>query len=167
MNKTLSALLCQSLFLCLYLSNTYYSNAQGVLDIISQDDLCVSSVLIGTEKSKLLSRYGKPDSVVINVNEFEGTEFEEFIYYESSFYFQDDIFISFNLRDDNFQFDYGQIKVGNSIEEIEQVFPNSYNRKEIEETKTTIRVRIGETDSYLLFICSNGKIKRIMTWDDQ
>jgi hypothetical protein len=168
MNKILLALLCLSLFLCLNLSSTYCSTIGQVnlLDTISPKDVCISRVLIGSKKNNLLSSFGTPDSVISHIDEFEGTEFQEYIYLRSSFYIDNNVFYGFDIRDSIFQFDYGKIKVGDEIEVLEKEFPKSYSNRERGETETTIRVKINKTDSYILFFYNKQTITRIMLWND-
>lgn len=161
------ALLYLTLSLCLNLSSISDSIGQVQLfHTISPRDVCISGVLMGSRKNELLDIFGKPDSVVSHINEFEGTAFQEYIYGNSSFYLVDNKFTSFDLKDSAFQFDYGKIKVGHRIEEIEKHFPTSYRNREVTKSETTIRVRIAETDSYILFVCTDQIITRIMSWDD-
>lgn len=167
MSKTLLTLLYLALSLCLNLSNIYDSIGQvELLDTISQRDVCVSGVLIGSKKNELLNNFGNPDSVISHTDEFEGTAFQEYIYLKSSFYIVSNNFTSFDMRDNAFQFDYGKIKVGDQIEVIEKIFHKSYSKREVGKFETTIRVKIGKSDSYVLFICCNQIITRIMSWDD-
>lgn len=167
MSKTLTTVLYLTLSLCLNFSNICDSTGQvQLLDTISPRDLCVSGVLIGSAKNDLLNEFGKPDSVISHTDEFEGTVFQEYIYLRSSFYMVNNNFRAFDLRDSVFQLDYGEIAVGDPVEVIEKKFPKSYNEREVGKSETTIRVRIGKSDSYVLFTCCNERITRIMSWDD-
>jgi hypothetical protein len=159
-------LLVQILFLYLNFSNYNSIGQVELLDTISPKDLCISDVLIGANTKVLLNTFGKPDSIISHIDEFEGTEFQEYVYMKSSFYISGNNFTSFDVRDSIFQFDYGKIKVGDSIEKTKNIFPKSYDNREIGESEITIRVKIDDTDSYVLFICDNQVIKRIMSWDD-
>lgn len=143
------------------------SSAQTqLLDAISSKDICISGVLIEADKSVLLKNFGKPDSIISRINEFEGTEFRQFVYLNSTFSISGNRFANFNLRDRAFQFDYGEIRVGDPEEKIRNIFPQSYSKREIRGSKVTIRVKVTDIDSYILFTSENGVVIRIHSWDD-
>lgn len=160
------ALLYLSLFLCLNLRDSHYSFGQVELDVLPPEKLGISGLSVGTEKNTFLSRLGQPDSITSHIDEFEGTEFYEYAYINSSFYISNGIFTSFDIRDNSFQFDYGKIEVGDRAESLEPIFPNSYANRERSTTKSTVRVKVGETEAYVLFICCDSIITRIMIWED-
>lgn len=147
--------------------SNYNSSAQTQLfDTISLRDICISGVSIGANKKVLLDTFGKPDSIIFRVNEFEGTEFQQFMYLNSSFSISGDCFTSFDLRDSRFQFDYGDIKIGDPGIKIKSIFPRSYANRELGSFDATIRVRMANLDSYVLFVIDNDVITRIQSWDD-
>lgn len=98
------------------------SNELGILDTISRKDLSVSGVWIGLKKSVLLTSFGKPDSIVSHINEFEGTSGYQYYYKSSSFHIENDKFSSFDLKDDSFYLDFEKTRVGESIDKIKHLF---------------------------------------------
>lgn len=85
MNKILLARHYPSLLILFLLLSNYFASGQLLLDTISQKDLCFSSVLVGSTSSILLASFGKPDSIVSHINEFEDTEGSKYFYKKSSF----------------------------------------------------------------------------------
>ncbi|MCG8321565.1 MAG: hypothetical protein MI921_18825 [Cytophagales bacterium] len=166
MSKILWALLYLCLFLCLNLRGSHYSFGQVEPDVLSPEKLGISGLSIDTEKNTFLSMLGQPDSIISHIDEFEGTTFYEYVYLNSSFYISNGVFTSFDIRDNSFQFDYGEIEVGDRAENLEPIFPKSYANRERSTTKSTVRVKIGETEAYILFICCHSIITRIMIWED-
>lgn len=149
-----------------FLSWTGTSAQAPPLSAVDYKKLSVNGVRLGSEKEVLLEEYGQPDTVLRAANEFEGTDYDIFVYGKSHFFISADKFNGFSIRDADFALDEFNICVGDDRQKLKMLFPVSFDRGFENENSTAVKVRIGATDSYVLFHCFGEKITEISTWDD-
>lgn len=135
-------------------------------DVMHYKSLSVCGVFLGAKKEILLKMFGKPDAIRTKTNEFDGTNYSEYVYGNSVFFVSRNVFEGFQLRDDIFQLDKVNLKVGDSIDKLRQTFPVSFKNRYEEMNETVVKVRIDATDSYILFHYGKNGIDDISTWDD-
>lgn len=120
-----------SIFLILFL--TFNANAQkkviiSEVDIINQKDFTINGYLLISDKKLDVSKvFGKPDNVKDLYLEMSEIMAKDYI-------FKDGIEITlannklkyFNITSDKYGFSVYDIKVGDSIDGLKSIFPNSY-----------------------------------------
>lgn len=126
----------------------------------------ISGVNFGENQQEVIKKFGKPDSIFTKVNEFEGDNYLKFFYGTSGFNFENEKFSGFCISNDSFSFEPGKIKTGDKTEKLQEQFPRSFSNPYEGEGGTKVKVRIDETDSYVIFTCYNGIITKFETWDD-
>lgn len=102
------------LILCLLLSDVIGSMAQAnECDSIEYEKVIVSGIRLRDHVGRMTSRLGKPDTIIVKVNAFEGTEYHDYVYDSSRFSVVDEKITGFHLHDASFIFDYSHpTKVG-------------------------------------------------------
>lgn len=135
-------------------------------DVVHYKSLSVCGVFLGANKENLVKIFGKPDTIRRKTNEFDESNYSEYVYGNSVFFISGNVFEGFRLRDDIFQLDKVNFKVGDTIEKLRQTFPISFKNRYKEMNETVVKVRIDATDSYILFRYVRDEINDISTWDD-
>ena len=92
-------------------------------DIMHYKSVIVCGVFLGARKETLMKMFGKPDAIRPKANEFEGTEYYEYVYGNSLFFVSVDVFDGFRLRDEVFSVDGMNLRVGDTIDKLRQAFP--------------------------------------------
>lgn len=136
------------------------------MDVIAYSEVCVQNVEIGAEESKLTSLLGVPEKITSKSNEFEGYHYDVYHYSNNTFNIEDGRLNGFSLNDNSFRFDYGNLYIGSSDNLIKSLFPLSFENRYEDNSSIIVKVRIADSDSYVLFTLNNGVITNIRTWDD-
>lgn len=137
-------------------------------DSIAYEKVTVSGIRMGDSAVRMTSRFGKPDTIMVEVNEFEGTEYFVYVYGNSRFFIADNKVTGFHLIDASYTFEGSKpIKVGDPDTLVRTLFRNSSNSHfPGEDNEVIVKVRIGSSDSFILFASKAGRIIEIKTWDD-
>ena len=157
----------KSLIFLILLNNSLVFGQDVRLSSIALEEVCVNNVKLGESKTLSLNELGSPDSTSTGINEFERTFYENYHYGNSIVIFENEIFVGFDLSDQKLDFDKGRIEVGSKIDVLRKNFKISYESRYSNESNEIIKIQIGDSDSYLLFVTKNNIVVRIMTWDDQ
>lgn len=121
----------KKIILLIILITTFIScNAQSN-DAVLINQVTISSFSFQQTTTSILSVLGNPDSISTYNNEVDNETWLDYKYSGNSFYFFNNLEVSFDLKTNLFYFYNPSIKVGNNIEEINNFFPNSYEKKEI------------------------------------
>ena len=150
-------------FLC---STGQAAGQQRPVEYVPVSNLVVSGVALGDGVQILRSKIGDPDSIVVMENEFEATEYFAYCYGASRFTVENHKVEGFHLKDPVFRLNSLGVAVGDSILVLVERFPLAVQHQTIRNGNAIIRVRIGTSDSYLLFICRKQRITEIRIWND-
>jgi hypothetical protein len=100
-------------------------------DVISFDEITINTFSLQQTERSLVSLLGNPDAIEKYYNEIQDENWQDYKYSGNSFYFFSNQLIDFELKSNAFYFYNPIIKVGNSINGITNLFPNSYLNREI------------------------------------
>ncbi len=136
-------------------------------DSIKLEAISVSSVKLRSNVSNLLSKLGKPDTIVRQKNDFDDSEFFDYVYGKSNFYVSQGLISGFDIYDTNYIFDYKSIRIGDEESILKDLFPNSYSRKFTNGNENIIKVKIvGLSDDYILFKVKEDHIIGYLLWEN-
>ena len=127
---------------------------------INANELTINGlVIIGKNKSMLISNFGQPLEIEKEYNEMD--EVDMFIYKYKGIVFtvEENLIDSFSIIGSEYSFTKHDIKIGDNIEKLKYIFPLSFKKKR----KSHIYLDIEKYDKYLSFTNENEtkKIKRI------
>ena len=125
----------------------------------------VNDVSLGDSVSILIKKVGEPDSSKFQMNEFSNNPFKVLFYDNAKFYAENNIFTGFDIKNPTYKISSLNISVGDNVSKLENIFPDSYKKYKTN-NDNFVRVRINQTDSYLLFEILNDKIIRYHIWTD-
>jgi hypothetical protein len=120
-------------------------------DTIEANRLSINGLKIGDSKEKLLKILGKSPKIREVNNEFQNSKFVNFVYENSNFSFEDNEFVAFEIKDSSFILDTLSIQIGQSIDSIKTIFPNSYRNYEDIDGIININVFVKDLDQHLVF----------------
>ena len=141
--------------------------AQSEIDNIPVKQVSISGVSIGSDVTSILKKFGKPDSITLSFNEMHDIWEKRYEYENSFFIASDNHFKGFKILDSTFYFDFGKIKITDDEKKLKQLFPNSYKNRYLNSSNNElVKVRIGNSDDYCIFILQEKKIIEIHTWED-
>lgn len=137
-------------------------------DSIDREKVIVSGIRLEDSPGTMMMRIGKPDTIIAKVNEFEGTEYRDYVYGKARFSVADNKVTGFQLNGGSYRIGSTHpISVGDSTAALRQLFPQSFSSQFAgEDDSVIVKVRIANSDSYILFVSENGRITEIKTWDD-
>lgn len=101
-------------------------------DLISVHDLKINeSITLGDTKTEVTDLIGNPDNTKLEHWEIRDLMVNEYKYENSSFSFLNDKLESFYIKDPHFVLKYNEttFKVGDSINDLNSVFPTSFNNR--------------------------------------
>ena len=101
-------------------------------DSLTYDDLNINGVLLHQTTNSMIEKMGNPDNISNYENEMDNETWKDYRYKGNSFYYYENKWVGFELRNEQFYFFKPEIKVGNNIDMVQSFFPNSYMNKEIE-----------------------------------
>ncbi|GAA4280283.1 hypothetical protein [Gaetbulibacter aestuarii] len=113
---------------------------------INSSDLTVNDVqILFQDVSKLSSNFGQPQRVLNDYSEMDEKSSLIYEYSGAEFYVMDNKIVSYKLNDKQFSFSRFQIKVGDKIDDIRNLFPDSYHKK----NEGSIVIQILNNDLFL------------------
>jgi hypothetical protein len=105
------------------------SNAYGQNSILDYNLLKIDNVLLNGSKQQIISSLNIPNVPSSYYNELSADTYDLFLKSANKFYFKGNVLVDFSLNDNSFSFYSNGIKVGNSITEVQTVFPESFNKR--------------------------------------
>ncbi len=136
-------------------------------DSVKLEAISVSNVKLRSNVSNLLSKLGKPDTIVRQKNDFDDSEFFDYVYGKSNFSVSQGLISGFDIYDTNYVFDYKSIRIGDEESILKDLFPNSYSRKFTNGNENIIKVKIvGLSDDYILFKVKEDHIIGYLLWEN-
>lgn len=140
--------------------------AQTSDSVIDYKDISVNGVFLGSEKATFLEKFGRPDTTLRKTNEFQETPYYQYVYGESVFFVSNGRLDGFQILDSIYRLDNIDIKTGDPVSKLKTRFPAAFERQYRDKNMVVVKVRIGQTDSYILFHCDDKVIRGFSTWDD-
>lgn len=98
---------------------------------ITFEQIKINAVSISQTENSFMSLFGNPDSTSNYENEIENELWTDYKYSGNSFYFYENNLVSFNLKNDSFNFFDSSIKVGLDLTGVSNLFQSSYENREI------------------------------------
>jgi hypothetical protein len=131
---------------------------------INRDEITINGhVIIGENKSVLISNFGTPLEIEKGYSEMDEVDMYIYKYNGAVFYVMKNLIDSFSItstRNNSTKYSLTKhdIKIGDNTEKLKDIFPLSYKKKR----KTHISLHIEDYDKYLGFsINKDNKIKSI------
>ena len=100
-------------------------------DSIQLNQISLNTVNFPQTESSIVSILGNPDSINNYYNEIDSENWLNYNYSGNSLYFFNTKLVDFELRNGNYYFINPNIKVGNSVVEVNVAFPNSYLKRRV------------------------------------
>jgi hypothetical protein len=143
------------LFIGLLIFGTIDCKAQNT---INSDELTINNVLVmGQNKSILISSFGQPFEIEKDFSEIDDVDMYIYKYNGIAFYVINDLIDSYEITSDNYNFTKHNIKIGNNVSSLQNVFSLSYNKKSNEH----ISLWVKEHDKYVSI--HFDKVSKIIT----
>ena len=134
-------------------------------DSLTLNDLNINGVSLMQTSNSWTEKMGNPDTISNYENEMDNETWKDYRYKGNSFYYNENKWVGFELRNEQFYFYKPEIKVGNNIDMVQSFFPNSYNNKEIENGLGFIMIDIkltkNENSDAFVVINYNASTNRI------
>jgi hypothetical protein len=119
---------------------------------IQKDDVSVAGVMLGIDYNWLLSKLGQPEKVEHIEPEMDIEPYDKYYYGKSFFVITNKIVTGFEINDSNLELSH-KIKVGDDLEKVKKV----YSERLVFE-RDQAKVRLNNSDDYLLFVFVNNKV---------
>lgn len=127
---------------------------------ISLNDLTINGkMVIGENNEVITSLFGQPSSTENSFSEMDDKQMSIYKYDGLTLILVDNQVSSFEIFSSNFNFGNNEIKIGDNIQKLQELFPESYNKKGAD----YITVWIENTDMYVNFHLSNEKYNNVIT----
>jgi hypothetical protein len=134
-------------------------------DSLTLNDLNINGVSLMQTSNSWTEKMGNPDTISNYENEMDNETWKDYRYKGNSFYYNENKWVGFELRNEQFYFYKPEIKVGNNINMVQSFFPNSYKNKEIENGLGFIMIDIkltkNENSDAFVVINYNASTNRI------
>lgn len=149
-------------------------NAQSIAyDVISISQANILGIALGTSETELFSKLGEPDSVRASFDPIVDEDTIKTYYYkQSELVTQLGEVKEIAIKSEAYPLSYQEIKVGNSLDDIKNIFPKSYSHIDGSEgsSRKVMTIFIGDLEKnitydeevQLLFV--NGTLKQIAIW---
>ena len=127
---------------------------------INRDEITINGlVIIGENKSMLISNFGQPLEIEKGYNEMDEVDVYIYKYDGAVFYVIKNLIDDFEITKNKYRLTKHDIKIGDNIEKLKNIFPLSYSKK----SETHLSIHIEKYDMYVGFYYENEtkKIKRI------
>jgi hypothetical protein len=127
---------------------------------IKANELTINGhVIIGKNKSMLISNFGQPLEIEKDYNEMDEVDMYIYKYDGAVFYVMKNLIDSFSIIGSEYSFTKHDIKIGDNIQKLKYIFPLSFKEK----SETYMSIHIEKYDVYVGFYIDNKtkKIKRI------
>lgn len=145
-------------------SDSRATNGLDIYDSVAVEFVTVRGVKIGDSEKKIMSILGQPDSVGLNVNEFDDSKFQEYFYENSSFYIRNHKVSGFTSESLPVVIKGDTIKMGDYADVLIKSFPNSVKSYEV--NRITVKIRLGSSDEFICFGIHDNVIRSYRTWID-
>ena len=127
---------------------------------INANELTINGVAIrGKNKSMLISNFGQPLEIEKDYNEMDEVDMYIYKYDGAVFYVIKNLIDDFEITKNKYRLTKHDIKIGDNIEKLKNIFPLSYSKK----SETHMSIHIEKYDVYVGFYYDKEtkKIKRI------
>jgi hypothetical protein len=127
---------------------------------INANELTINGVAIrGMNKSMLISNFGTPLEIEKGYNEMDEVDMYIYKYDGAVFYVMKNLIDDFEITKNKYRLTKYNIKIGDNIEKLKNIFPLSYSKK----SETHMSIHIEKYDVYVGFYIDNKtkKINRI------
>jgi len=129
----------------------------GQVNTLAINDLTINNVIVrGKDKSVLSQNFGEPIAIEQVYFEMQEKMAYKHTYNGVLFYILDDIIESFEISSSNFSFSTHNIRIGNTINTLESIYPASYLNKGVDFLSFNI-----EGYDYFITILFNKKTQLI------
>lgn len=109
-------------------------------DTIEMTKLSINGVnILGKDKSLLISNFGQPSEIISSYSEMDENQMYEYKYNGLTVYVINNFVDSFILTNSIFSLSPNNIKIGNNISSIENIFPYSYSNRKRDYLKLDIK----------------------------
>jgi hypothetical protein len=127
-------------------------------DTIEISKLSVNGVnILGKDKSLLTSNFGQPSEIISSYSEMDEDQMYEYKYFGLTVYVINNFVDSFVVTNSEFLLSPNNIKIGNNISSIENIFPISYSHRKRDYLKLDIK------DSDMFLTIEFNEISKIIT----
>lgn len=135
-------------------------------DTISLGKISISGVPLLSNEYLIFKSFGKPDSTKNENGDLDEGQTIYKYYKKSYFQVRNKKIEGFYIENRNFIFDHLHLKIGDSTDLLKNKFPNSFKNRIVKDLGYILKIRVGNTDSYILFNLKNEKVVSFETWDD-
>lgn len=126
---------------------------------INRDEITINGlVIIGENKSVLISNFGTPLEIEKGYNEMDEVDMYIYKYDGAVFYVIKNLIDDFEITKNKYRLTKYNIKIGDNIEKLKDIFPLSYKKK----NKTNLSLSIINPD-YKFFGISFNKDNKIIS----
>lgn len=144
-------------YLLLIALTTISCNSQNT---ISPDNLTINGKpILGESNEALDAMFGQASSIENSFSEMDDKQMSIYKYDGLTLILVDNQVSSFEILSSSFNFGNNEIKIGDNIQKLQELFPDSYNKKGTD----YITVWIENTDMYVNFHLSNEKYNNVIT----
>jgi hypothetical protein len=129
-------------------------------DIIEMSKLTVNGVnILGKDKSLLISNFGQPSEIISSYSEMDEEHMSEYRYLGLIVYVINNFVDSFVVTNSVYLLSTNNIKIGNNISSIKNIFPNSYRSR----NRDYLKLDIKDSDMFLTieFNTTSNNISKI------
>jgi hypothetical protein len=119
---------------------------------IQKDDVSVAGVRLGSDYNLLLSKLGQPEKIEHVEPEMDVEPYDKYYYGKSFFVITNKIVTGFEINDSNLVLSH-KIKVGDDLEKVKKMYA-----ERLVFERNQAKVRLNNSDDYLLFIFVNNKV---------
>ena len=127
---------------------------------INSNEITINGlVIIGEDKSVLISNFGQPLEIEKGYSEMDEVDMYIYKYDGAVFYVMKNLIDDFEITKNKYRLTKYNIKIGDNIEKLKDIFPLSYSKK----SETHMSIHIEKYDVYVGFYIDNKtkKINRI------
>lgn len=133
------------LFITLIITTFFSCKEQ---DTINLNELTVNGiVVIGKNKSVLISNFGQPYKIEKEFSKMDNIDMLIYKYKGAVFYVVKNLIKYYEITDNSYYLTKHNIKVGDNIEKLKDIYPLSYSKK----SRTHLSLEIQKYDMYEIF----------------
>lgn len=109
---------------------TFSCKAQNT---INSNELTINGIVVmGQNKSVLISNFGQPLEIEKDFSEMDNIDMYIYKYNGVVFYVIKDLIDDYEITNNKYNFTKHNIKVGDNIHKLKNIFPLSYDKKEVD-----------------------------------
>lgn len=135
-----------------------------LLNTLRVKEIQLNDLRLHSTIEEAISQFGKPDSISEKLNEFTDKTYFNYHYGSNHISIEDSSFSNFHIKSNQFVL-LDSFSVSTHINELKKKFPLSYKHM-ITNGDKTLRVKIHNFDSYIIFYIESERVKEFLLWTE-